>query len=97
MPRRLVGPRMPKPTTLSCIVYGVPSLEGYGESLTFKVTAYRKTKTGRRIDYVLRLESCRHGVKQLTEEVAKMQDRDREHIARQYARLENELAPLKRP
>jgi hypothetical protein len=85
-----------KPKRLPLQAYGTPEIEGYGEQLTFRVTAYETRRTGRRIDYVLEIKSCRHVVKQLAQAVRDMQDRDLEHIARQQARIQNEVAPLKR-
>ena len=60
------------------------------------MTAYRNLKTGRRVDYVLEIEACRHSVKQIAQAVRDMQDRDLDRIAHETARITNEVAPLKR-
>lgn len=87
---------MSKPLRLNCIAHGHPTIEGVGERLVFTVSAYRKTKTGRRVDYVFEIEGCRHSVRQLAEQIRNMQDRDLERIARETARITNEVAVLKR-
>lgn len=75
-------------------VMGAPILEGRGENLEYLVKATRRTKGGRWESYELRLKACRGSVKQLAEQIALMQQRDRDRIAHETDRLRRELADL---
>ena len=87
---------MARPKTWEMHSWGDLTIEGAGEDLTFVVQVYRKTKTGRRHDFVLRINACRHSVRQLAEQTRKMQDRDLERIQRETDRIASEVSSLKR-
>lgn len=73
---------------------GSPIIEGSGEVLIFKVSGWRKTKTGTHEQYALELRACRHTIKLLSEQIAAMQVRDRQRLEHELGRLKRELAPL---
>lgn len=54
----------------------------------------QSTKSGRVHSTKLRLKADRYWVRQLAEEIAKMQQRDRERLASEVARITSEVAPL---
>lgn len=83
-----------KTTRLTLEASGSPTIEGSGEALLFKFVAVRTNKAGRMERYELDVKTCRYVVRQLAQEIARMQERDRERIAAQTHRLSSELAPL---
>lgn len=86
-----------RPKTWDMHSWGDLTIEGTGEDLTFVVQVYRKTKTGRRHDFVLRINACRQSVRQLAEQVAAMQRRDNARIEREQARIRNEVVAVQWP
>jgi hypothetical protein len=76
------------------LVCGSPAIEGRGETLVFKVSGHRETKTGAFEYYDLELEACRHSIRQLADQIAKMQQRDRERLQWEFDRLKSEVKPL---
>lgn len=77
-------------------VIGPPIIEGRGENLEYSIKATRKTKGGRWESYEIKLKACRRSVKQIAEQIALMQQRDRDRIAHETDRLRRELADLVR-
>lgn len=71
-----------------------PEIEGCGAELEIKWQVFQTTKQGRQHRSRLTLKVDRHVVRQLMEQVAQMQDRDRERLSRETNRLGNELAPV---
>jgi hypothetical protein len=69
-------------------------LHGCGNNLEFQCTAVQQTKTGKQHRTKLRIKVCRDAIKQLAQQIAAMQERDRARIAEETARLSREIAPL---
>lgn len=86
-----------KPKRLNLAAIGGLRIEGCGEALSFQFTADRTNKAGRREQYEIHVTTCRYVVRQLAEQIAAMQERDRSRIAAQTHRLASELSPLVKP
>lgn len=84
----------PKNLTLTA---WAPEIEGCGAELEIKWQAIQTTKQGRQHRTHLKLKVDRFMVRQLMEQVARMQDRDRERLTRETNRLGTELAPVVGP
>lgn len=70
-------------------------MEGAGNEIKVKLRAGRKNKAGRYEHYELKLKVCRYGVKQILTGLRDMHVRDRERIAREQQRIQNEIDALK--
>lgn len=71
-----------------------PTIEGCGAELEIKWQVFQTTKQGKQHRSLLTLKVDRFMVRQLIEQVAQMQDRDRERLTRETHRLWTELAPV---
>ena len=72
-------------------------VEGCGSELTFHVIGYRETKAGTPERYELKLKAYRCAAQTLLREMRKMHARDRERLARETARIEQEIQTLTEP
>lgn len=79
---------------LTLDVYSPPTLEGRGENLEYSIKGARTTKGGRTEYYEITLKACRGSVRQLVEQIALMQQRDRERIQTETDRLRREVSDL---
>jgi hypothetical protein len=84
------------PKTLTVTAWA-PEIEGCGAELEIKWQVIQTTKQGRQHRTRLALKVDRYVVRQLMEQVAQMQDRDRERLSRETNRLGTELAPVVAP
>lgn len=87
-------PMRDRKVRLTLDVYSPPLLEGRGENLEYFIKGARKTKGGRTEYYEITLKACRGSVRQLVEQIALMQQRDRERIANETDRLRREIIDL---
>lgn len=71
-----------------------PKIEGEGANLSVQFEAVQQTKKGGRHRTVLVLDVDRSFVRGLCIQIAEMQVRDQERIARELQRLQYEVAPL---
>jgi hypothetical protein len=71
-----------------------PEIEGCGADLEIKWQVFQTTKQRRTHRTLLTMKVDRFVVRQLMEQVARMQDRDRERLSRETNRLGTELAPV---
>lgn len=71
-----------------------PAIEGCGADLEIKWQVFQTTKQGRQHRTHLTLQVDRYVVRQLMEQVAQMQDRDRDRLSKETNRLGTELAPV---
>ena len=74
---------------------GIDAVEGSGSELTVKLSAYRKTKAGTHEKHELQIKICRSGIRRFLELLKEMHVRDRERIAREQQRIQNEIDALK--
>lgn len=74
-----------------------PEIEGCGAELEIKWQVFQTTKQGKQHRSLLKLKVDRFMVRQLMEQVARMQDRDRERLATEAGRIHSEIQPLTRP
>jgi len=74
-----------------------PEIEGCGAELEIKWQVIQTTKRGRTHRTLVTMKVDRFVVRQLMEQVARMQDRDRERLATEAGRLHSEIQPLTRP
>jgi hypothetical protein len=74
-----------------------PEIEGCGAELEIKWQVFQTTKQGRTHRTLLTMKVDRFVVRQLMEQVARMQDRDRERLRLETNRLGTELAPVVGP
>lgn len=86
------GQREIKRTLDDCMLDGV---DGYGDTLIVKMRAWRTTKAGTRERYELELKVCRYSIKQLLGHLKQMHMRDRDRIASEQMRIQNEIDGLK--
>lgn len=77
--------------------YHLERLEGCGDELVLVMQAERRTRAGTPEQYKLRLKIYRCGVRELLQQFAKMHVRDRERIAQEAQRIEDERHILVRP
>jgi hypothetical protein len=74
-----------------------PEIHGEGSELEITCTITRKTKTGKFQRSTLRLKVERYFVRQMAEQLALMQVRDRRRLEREQERLRHEIKPLTHP
>lgn len=79
---------------LELSVFHLERMEGDGGELVVVCQAERKTKAGTPERYFLRLKLCRFGLAELLGEVRKMHVRDRQRLAREKARIDEEINSL---
>lgn len=84
---------MALPKKLTLLVW-TPVIEGEGHNLSIRFDAMQETKAGGRHRTTLVLDVDRSMIRGLCLQIAEMQNRDRERIARELQRLQNEVAPL---
>jgi hypothetical protein len=71
-----------------------PTIEGRGAELEIKWQVFQTTKAGKQHRSLLTLKADRHVIRQLMEQVAQMQDRDRERLRDETNRLGTEISPV---
>ena len=69
-------------------------VHGSADKITFEVRGYRDLKSGSTEYLRIDLASCRWSVKHLLAELKSMHARDRERIAAELARIDNETKAL---
>lgn len=73
----------------------IDAIEGSGNEVTVKLRAFRTTKAGTLERHHLEIKVCRWGIRRFLTLLKEMHVRDRERIAGEQQRIENEINALK--